>query len=111
MRSKRSRSRIRGQQPVSRRELQKNQTSTETTLDKPLFTYCLGPESRGKRRLIGLPTACTRLSRMPATILDGFKAGGAVELGMVEPPRKVLPLPPPPAPPEVEDPKLVIRRP
>jgi len=60
------------------------QASTETTLDKPLFTYCLGPDRLGIRRLIGFPTACTRLSRIPATILEGFKAG------IVEPPRKVL---------------------
>jgi len=80
------------------------QASTETTLDRPLFTYCLGPESIGIRRLIGFPTACTRLSRIPATILEGFK------VGMVEPPRKVL------LPPlllvevELEEVKLVIRR-
>jgi len=79
-----------------------NQASTETTLDNPLFTYCLGPDSTGIRRLIGFPTACTRLSRIPATILEGFN------VGMVEPPRKVLPLLP-----VVEfelEVKLVIRR-
>lgn len=78
------------------------QASTETTLDNPLFTYCLGPETTGKRRLIGFPTACTRLSRIPATSLEGFNVGTA--LGMVEPPRKVLP---PSLPVEIE---LVIRR-
>jgi len=62
------------------------QASTETTLDNPLFTYCLGPDNTGIRRLIGFPTACTRLSRIPATILEGFN------VGIVEPPRKVLPL-------------------
>ena len=62
------------------------QASTETTLDNPLFTYCLGPDTTGIRRLIGFPTACTRLSRIPATILEGFN------VGMVEPPRKVLPV-------------------
>jgi len=63
-----------------------DQASTETTLDNPLFTYCLEPGNTGIRRLIGFPTACTRLSRIPATILEGFN------VGMVEPPRKVLPL-------------------
>jgi len=66
-----------------------DQASTETTLDNPLFTYCLGPETIGKRRLIGFPTACTRLSRIPATSFEGFNVGTT----MVEPPRKVLPPP------------------
>ena len=66
-----------------------DQASTETTLDKfidnPLFTYCLEPGRTGIRRLIAFPTACTRLSKIPAKILEGFK------VGMVEsePPRKV----------------------
>ena len=80
-----------------------DQASTETTLDNPLFTYCLEPGKTGIRRLIGFPTACTRLSRIPATILEGFK------VEMVEPPRKVLP--PPLVEVELEVVvKLVIRR-
>ena len=36
-----------------------------TTLDKPLFTYSLGSRHLAPR--MGLPTACTLLSKIPAT--------------------------------------------